>query len=128
MLIEQYNKNNQFLKKSKFRSSFKLDENDIKYISEKGIKAIQQHAHDFITQRLSLAFPEKDGKQTPYSGHPVFKAQHATGVCCRSCLEKWYKIPKGTELNENQVDDIVEIAITWIKEGYHLCASDPRPL
>ncbi len=43
-----------------------------------------------------------DGKQTPMKGHPVFIAQHATATCCRGCLEKWHRIPKGAELTTEQ--------------------------
>ena len=114
-MLEQYNKNKIYLKKSKFRSSFKLDEKDKQYINRKGLETIQKHAKEFTTQRLSPAFPKRDGKQTPYSGHPVFKAQHAIGVCCRSCLEKWYRIPKGVQLDENQIKDISGIITEWIK-------------
>lgn len=53
------------------------------------------HAWDLIAKRLGPAEPVKDGRQTPYRGHPVFVAQHATATCCRTCLERWYQIPKG---------------------------------
>lgn len=115
MLIEQYKRNKVFFQRSRFRSSFKLDEKDKHYINHKGLQTIQQHAKDFITQRLAPAFPEKDGKQTPYRGHPVFKAQHAIGVCCRGCLEKWYTIPRGTALREDHIDGIAEMIMTWIR-------------
>ena len=39
-------------------------------------------------------------------GHPVFKAMHATGCCCRGCLNKWYKVPLHRELNEDQEEKI----------------------
>ena len=53
------------------------------------------HAQDLIARRLVPAEPRNDGKQTPYRGHPVFVAQHATATCCRSCLERWHQIPRG---------------------------------
>ncbi|MCP9485713.1 MAG: DUF4186 domain-containing protein [Gaiellaceae bacterium MAG52_C11] len=40
-----------------------------------------------IAQRVAPAAPRKDGKQTPYRGHPVFVAQHATATCCRTVLD-----------------------------------------
>ena len=55
-----------------------------------------------------------DGKQTPMRGHPVFIAQHATGTCCRGCLEKWHKISKDEELSSLQQDYIVKVIMTWI--------------
>ncbi len=102
------------LKKSKFRNSFYLKENDIKYAKEKGYKEIEKHTKDFIHQRLSKKNPKNDGKQTPMKGHPTFIAQHATATCCRSCLEKWHKIPKNKELTKQEQEYIVKIIMTWI--------------
>lgn len=103
------------LKKSRFRSSFHLDDSDIEYINEKGIETIRIHACDFVRNRLSPAIIPNDGKQTPTKGHPVFKAQHACACCCRGCLNKWYKVSLGVELNEIQQDKIVNLLIAWIE-------------
>lgn len=102
------------LSRSKFRSSFHLNEADRTYVREKGMDTIRQHASDFIRTRLAPAWPENDGKQTPMKGHPVFKAQHACACCCRGCLEKWYRVPKGTELTEIQQEKIVNLLMAWI--------------
>ena len=102
------------LSKSNFRSKFHLKENDKKYVEEKGVKKIQNHAYDFINKRLAPKNIKNDGKQTPMRGHPVFIAQHATATCCRGCLEKWHKIPKGKELTKEQVDYVVEVIMSWI--------------
>lgn len=104
------------LSKSNFRSKFHLKEKDKKYIEEKGIEKIQEHANDFINKRLAPSIILNDGKQTPMRGHPVFIAQHATATCCRGCLEKWHKIPKGKELTKEQVDYIVKLIMTWINK------------
>lgn len=50
-------------------------------------------------------------------GHPVFIAQHATATCCRGCLNKWWKIPKGRELTEEEVDFVVGLIMAFIKKG-----------
>lgn len=102
------------LSKSNFRSKFHLKEKDKKYVEEKGMKKIQEHAYDFINKRLAPANIENDGKQTPMKGHPVFIAQHATATCCRGCLEKWHKIPKGKDLSKEQVDYVVQVIMSWI--------------
>lgn len=103
------------LSKSKFRSSFKLNEKDKTYIKEKGMEKIKSHAYDFIEKRLKEENPKNDGKQTPMKGHPVFIAQHATATCCRSCLEKWHHIKQNKKLTEEEVNYIVKIIIEWIK-------------
>ena len=103
------------LAKSDFRSKFKLKQKDKDYISQKGLNTIEQHAYDFISKRLAPADILNDGKQTPMKGHPVFIAQHATACCCRGCLSKWHKIPKGIELTQSQQDYVVKIIMEWIK-------------
>ena len=102
------------LSTSSFRSSFRLQQPELSYFRRKGIETIRSHATQFIEQRLSAAFPEKDGKQTPYRNHPVFVAQHATGTCCRSCLQKWHSIPKGKVLNGAEKQYIVAVLERWL--------------
>ena len=97
-----------------YRSRFSLSPSMKQYVLEKGEEVIQRHAQDFVGTRLAPAQPEHDGKQTPMKGHPVFLAQHATGTCCRGCLEKWYQIPKGRPLTEWEQDRIVDILMDWI--------------
>lgn len=102
------------LSRSKFRSGFHLSEDDRAYINEKGLETVRTHAEDFIRKRLAPAEIPNDGRQTPMSGHPVFKAQHACACCCRGCLEKWYKVPQGKLLTEVQQQKIVKLLMAWI--------------
>ena len=103
------------LKESDFRAKFHLTAKDKIYIAEKGMNTIRIHAKEFVRTRLAPADPVNDGKQTPMRGHPVFVAQHACACCCRGCLNKWYKVPKGTELTENQQERIVNLLMSWIE-------------
>ena len=104
------------LSKSTFRNKFHLKEKDINYIEEKGIKKIEEHAHDFIRKRLAPAKIPNDGKQTPMRGHPVFIAQHATATCCRGCLYKWHKIKSGVDFTTENENYVVNVIMTWIKK------------
>jgi len=106
------------LRRSRFRSGFRLAAKDRAYIDEKGIDTIRRHAEDFVRQKLAPAEPVNDGKQTPMSGHPVFKAMHATACCCRGCLNKWYRVPQGRELTEDEQRRIVNLLMAWIEEEY----------
>lgn len=106
------------LSKSKFRSSFYLRKKEKAYIDKHGLEKIKEHAYDFIRNKLAPEYPENDGAQTPMKNHPVFIAQHATGTCCRGCLEKWHKIPKGVKLTDNQVNYVVSLIMEWIKKKY----------
>lgn len=103
------------LAKSKFRSKFQLDKKDLDYIKRIGLDKVEVHARDFITQKLATAEPKNNGKQTPFKGHPVFKAQHATATCCRSCLRKWYHISEGRPLTEDEIDMVVAVIMKWIE-------------
>ena len=104
------------LSKSKFRSSFHLKEKDKEYIKQKGIDRVESHAYDFLRSRLARGVIPSDGRQTPMKGHPVFIAEHATATCCRNCLYKWYKIPKGRELTEEEITFLVRVIMAWIKK------------
>lgn len=104
------------LSKSKFRNSFHLKEKDREYIKEKGLEVIKKHAYDLLEKRLAPAYIPNDGKQTPMKGHPIFIGQHATATCCRSCLSKWYHIPKGRDLTKEELDYIVRIIMAWIEK------------
>lgn len=103
------------LQKSKFRSSFKLTAKDLEYINSKTLNKIEYHCLDFLNKRIKT-LSKKDGKQTPYKGHPVFIAQHATATCCRKCIEKWHKIPKNKELNETEIVYLKNIIMRWIEK------------
>ena len=102
------------LKRSNFRSRFTLGAKDIDYIREKGMNTIRNHAIDFITDRIAPRNPKNDGRQTPIKNHPVFIAQHATATCCRRCMQKWHKIPKGKALNDTEIKFIVDLIIEWL--------------
>ena len=103
------------LKKSRFRSGFRLTGDELAYVAEKGEDVIRSHAADFVRQKLAPAEPANDGRQTPMRGHPVFKAMHACACCCRGCLNKWYRVPKGVELTPSQQERIVNLLMAWIE-------------
>ena len=106
------------LAKSKFRSRFKLRAKELEYIKDKGLDTIYSHACDFIRDRVALAEPVNDGKQTPMRGHPVFIAQHAC-ACCRGCLNKWYRVVRDKQLNEVEQQKIVNLLMAWIEREYN---------
>lgn len=106
------------LNKSKFRSRFHLKQEDIDYIDKKGLEKIRSDAEDFISKRLAPAQIPNDGRQTPMKGHPVFIAQHSTACCCRGCLNKWYNVPKNTELSAARQKKIVNLIMAWIEKEY----------
>ncbi len=104
------------LSKSKFRGSFHLNKKMKEYVQEKGWDKIRFDARDLITKRIAPKNLNNDGKQTPMRQvHPVFIAQHATGCCCRGCLEKIHDIKKGHELSNEEIDYVVNVIMMWIQ-------------
>jgi len=98
-----------------FRAKFHLRGRDRGLAQLHGPERLRRHADDLIGKRLAPAFPVNDGRQTPYRGHPVFVAQHATATCCRSCLQRWHAIPKGVELDDEQRSYVVDVICRWIE-------------
>lgn len=104
------------LSKTKFRGSFHLSNKMKQYVKEKDISTIRVHAYGFINKRLKPSCIKNDGKQTPMKQvHPVFIAQHATGTCCRGCLNRIHHMEKNRELTDSEVDYIVEVIMRWIE-------------
>ena len=102
------------LARSGFRSSFHLSASDRAYARRKGRAVIEQHARDLLGRRVGPAQPLHDGRQTPYRGHPVFTAQHATATCCRTCIERWHHIPKGRALTPQELDRLTALLLGWL--------------
>jgi hypothetical protein len=101
-----------------FRARFRLRGRDRAVVDLRGIVTVRQHAEDLIGRRLAPAQPRNDGKQTPYRGHPVFVAQHATATCCRTCLARWHGIPAGHALDDNEREYVVAVICRWIERQY----------
>ena len=100
----------------RFRAKFHLapGSRDRSIALVRGPTAMRKHAHEIIVKRLAAAEPLNDGRQTPYRGHPVFVAQHATATCCRGCLAKWHGIAKGHELTADERGYVVGVICDWI--------------
>jgi hypothetical protein len=99
---------------SSFRSKFRLGPKDRAYLDERGLETVLHHARELIGKRLAPAEPRNDGRQTPWRGHPVFVAQHATATCCRSCLAKWHAIAAGRVLTAEEQDHVVRAIGRWL--------------
>ena len=102
------------LGESQFRAKFVLSEADRSYARDKGRHVIDRHAHGMLRARVGEAQPSNDGRQTPWRGHPVFTAQHATATCCRGCIEKWHGIAKGRPLTDAEVNRLADLVMAWI--------------
>ena len=102
------------LSRQPFRARFHLRGRDRAVAELRGPQTVRRHAEDLIEQRLAPAQPANDGRQTPYRGHPVFVAQHASATCCRACLSTWHDIATGTAPTAEQQTYVVDVIMRWI--------------
>jgi hypothetical protein len=107
----------------RFRARFHLRGRDRATAELRGPATMRAHAAELIADRLAPAEPRNDGRQTPYGGHPVFVAQHATATCCRSCLLRSHDIPKGRILTREERAYVVDVIARWIEREL---ATPPR--
>jgi hypothetical protein len=115
------------IRKDRFRRSFRMGEAELAELHGKGLDVMLEHARGFVDTRLAAARPANDGKQTPWRGHPVFVAQHATATCCRKCMEKWHGIRRGAELTAEERAYIVRVIGRWLEvQGGIAAAAGPR--
>jgi hypothetical protein len=98
-----------------FRGKFHLRAHERAFVQLRSMTTVREHAANLLAKRVAPAAPAKDGKQTPYKGHPVFVAQHATATCCRTCLERWHEIPKGREMTPDEQAYAVDVICRWIE-------------
>ena len=106
------------LARQPFRAKFHLRGRERALVQLRGMETVRAHALDLIGTRLAPAEPYKDGRQTPWRGHPVFVAQHATATCCRSCLLRAHGIPKGRELGPDEQGYVVDVICRWIEREF----------
>ena len=103
------------LSHSAFRSKFRLSYADRTYAETRNDELLKKHAKRNSSRQNRKRESEKTtAKQTPYKGHPIFTAQHATGCCCRGCLYKWHGIDKGRELTEEELNTLSDVILEWI--------------
>ena len=113
------------LARSPFRRRFHLGAAERAYLEQRGLAAVLAHAEGLIAQRLAPAAPPNDGRQTPWRGHPVFVAQHATATCCRGCLEKWHGIPRGEALTDEEQAHVIATLDRWLRREMVSPAEEP---
>ena len=114
------------LSHSRFRSRFHLEAADIELIGRKSLPTVREHAVRFLLERLAPANPANDGRQTPWRGHPVFRAQHACACCCRGCLFKWQQIAPDRPLSAEEVEGLADLLMAWISRELVRAGKDPQ--
>ena len=104
--------------KSKFRGRLHLGPRELSLLASMNSDQLRQHARDMLRERIGKLRID-DGRQTPWRGHPVFVAQHATATCCRNCLRMWHKVHARAPLDDAMIERLVELVLTWIASHAH---------
>ncbi|MFC1970053.1 DUF4186 family protein [Chloroflexota bacterium] len=100
----------------------------IDYTLRKGLIALAEMCEKRIRTSVGSANPFRDGYQTARETSPnvniIHLAQHATASCCRTCIEYWHGIPKGRELNSDEIKYLTELAMLYIKSRQPLLSGE----
>lgn len=94
-----------------------LDEATIQLATHRGRKNLKERARKILVQKVGKENNYMEGYQTPKKGIEVIHfAQHATGTCCRKCMEYWHNIPMGTALTEQQLHYATELIMLYVEQ------------
>lgn len=95
-----------------------IDQRAINHARRKGKIEMRIAAAKRIRKSVGSAQHPREGRQTPRenSGNAIYYAQHATGCCCRKCMEYWHNIPLGRELNEQEIEYFTDLVLLYIEE------------
>ncbi len=93
-----------------------IDEEAELHARRKGRIKLREAAAKRLRTSVGPAEPFRDGRQTPTKSRVVYYAQHALACCCRTCLEYWHGIPKGTELTPQQIDYFTDLVMRYVDE------------
>lgn len=87
-------------------------------IRNKTAEQLSQMVHNRLIKTLSK--PKKDndwdGRQTPFDGKLIYWAQHATGTCCRKCLEEWHGIDANSEISNSDYNYLEQVVTKYLLE------------
>jgi hypothetical protein len=69
-----------------------------------------------IRSSVGARAPFRDGAQTPWNGHILYYAQHATASCCRTCIAEWHGISSGRALTNEEIEYLTDLVYAYVAE------------
>lgn len=105
-----------------------IDEKADKHARRKGSVALRLAAQTRVRNSVGAVEPNRDGQQTPFSGNVLYYAQHATACCCRSCIEYWHGIPKGRELEPDQIEYFTDLIMKYVEQRMPHLPNEPEKI
>ena len=104
----------------------------VRYAIRKGRVRLRAATINQIRRSIGSATPFRDGYQTPRetSAHAnaIHYGQHATGSCCRKCLEEWHGISQGRQLTGDEVEYLAALVMSYLEERIPGLDINPQPV
>lgn len=102
-----------------------IDEGAEFHARRKGRTKLREAAGKQLRRSVGPEQPFRDGQQTTMKGGNIIHyAQHALASCCRTCLEYWHGIPKGTKLTQEQLDYFTDLVMMYVDERMPVLTED----
>jgi hypothetical protein len=93
-----------------------IDEYAIAHARRKGWVGMRLAAEKRLRSSVGKAADSFDKRQTPLEGNALFYAQHATGTCCRECIEAWHGIPHDRALSDEEITYFAQLLILYVED------------
>jgi hypothetical protein len=107
-----------------------ISEKAIAYARRKGRLELRHAARRQIGRAVGPANPFRDGFQTPRETSPranaIHYAQHATGSCCRKCVEEWHGVSQGKNLSEVELAYLTDLAMLYLDDRLPQLTDQPQ--
>jgi hypothetical protein len=95
--------------------SLDIDEVAVNKARRKGIFGIRSAAAHRLKKHICTGTPFRNGI-TRYRGNIIYYGQHATGACCRNCMEQWHGIPKDRDATDLEVSYLTDLIMRYVTE------------
>jgi hypothetical protein len=95
-----------------------INEKATAHARKRGKIQMLQLIRNQLKRLIGNAQPFNDGRQTSTdldSSSAIPFGQHATGTCCRRCLEYWHGIERGRELTPDELDYCAALVLRYIQ-------------
>lgn len=102
-----------------------LNQRERNYAVRKGRVLLREAATRRIETSVGRAQHPREGRQTPFTGNPLYHAQHAVAACCRKCIEYWHAIPTGRPLQPDEVQYLAELVMHYVDDRLPTLADGP---
>lgn len=86
-------------------------------VDEMRLKVIKILSKKINKKKLEIY---RDGTQTPKGKDIISLGQHATGTCCRKCIEEWYGIDRNKIMRYKEINFLAEIIMVYIMQKISL--------